>query len=204
MKLGVLTDIHERVDLLASAISMLRRLDCDRLIVLGDLFETGAAVAETVRLLAQAGATGVYGNHDLALCHEPTPEIVARYPKDVTTYFAALSPRLAIDDILFAHGAPWWDPTDPVEYYLGDPPHQCEQLRQHFLGEFRITFIGHFHRWELSNSKERTSWNGEVPIEFLPEERYFVTVHAVQNGWCALFETRRSDSSSGWLTPLRL
>jgi hypothetical protein len=199
MKLGILADIHERSDLLGTAIGLLQDLDCERLIVLGDIFEMGANVAETVRILVAAGATGVYGNHDLALCHEPSPEVVARYPEDVTRYFASLGPRLAIEDLLFTHGAPWWDPTNPVDYYLFDPPHQCDQLRRHFQETFRASFIGHFHRWELSDSHGPITWNGEQPIELAASERYFVTVHAVQNGWCALF-----DTASGRLTPLRI
>ena len=80
MRIGILADIHEDVQRLSQALGLLRREGVGRVVVLGDLFDTGKRIAETVALLADAGAVGVWGNHDLGLCHEPGERTRARYP----------------------------------------------------------------------------------------------------------------------------
>jgi len=72
MRLGILADIHEDIEGLTRALDQLRREAVDRVVVLGDLFDTGERVEATVDLLAEAGAVGVWGNHDLGLCDGPS------------------------------------------------------------------------------------------------------------------------------------
>ncbi len=57
MKLGVLADIHEHVRVLRRVIDALTRLGAERLVVLGDVFETGQRIEETVALLRDKGST---------------------------------------------------------------------------------------------------------------------------------------------------
>ena len=70
MRLGILADIHEDVAKLTLALRHFRREGVERVVLLGDVFDTGKRLRETVALLAGAGAVGVWGNHDLGLCHE--------------------------------------------------------------------------------------------------------------------------------------
>jgi hypothetical protein len=71
MKLGILADIHEDVQGLARGLALLRREAVDRVVVLGDLFETGTRLPDgpvpmlargksvfTLALRRKAGETG--------------------------------------------------------------------------------------------------------------------------------------------------
>ncbi len=71
MKLGLLADIHEQTGQLRRAIAVLQQHGGESFVVLGDVFETGPRMEETVGLLRQAGAVGVWGNHDVGLCWGP-------------------------------------------------------------------------------------------------------------------------------------
>jgi hypothetical protein len=51
MQLGLLADIHEQAEQLRRAVAVLRRHGADRFVVLGDVFETGKRMEETVGLL---------------------------------------------------------------------------------------------------------------------------------------------------------
>ena len=79
MKLGLLTDIHEHVAPLAAALNRFRQQRVDQVVVLGDLFELGTALEETCRLLDEARAIGVWGNHDFGLCGHSGAEARLRY-----------------------------------------------------------------------------------------------------------------------------
>lgn len=60
MKIGLLADIHEHVEHLEAALRVLERQAVDRVVVLGDIVETGKRIEATTRLLSQAGASGVF------------------------------------------------------------------------------------------------------------------------------------------------
>jgi Calcineurin-like phosphoesterase superfamily domain len=200
MKIGMLSDIHEDVPHLGLALGRLRDEGADRLVVLGDVFETGRQLAETVALLTQAGAGGVWGNHELGLCHRPDPAVLARYPGPVVDYMATLQPRLEAEDCLFSHGLPCWDPADPAIYYLGLRPEDPAGLASCFAAtDRRVIFVGHFHRWLIATPAGALPWDGSCPLRLAPPERYLVVVGAVLDGWCADYDTAR-----GVLTPHRL
>src|SRR5205807_5667644 len=111
MKIGILADIHEDIEALTRALDRLRRETVDRVVMLGDLFDTGDRVEPTVELLADAGAVGVWGNHDLGLCHEPSERTRGRYSPRVFAFTETLRPRLELEGCLFSHGLPNWDAT---------------------------------------------------------------------------------------------
>ncbi len=49
MRLGILADIHEQVRRLRKAIAVLQEHGADRFVVLGDVFDTGQRIEQTVR-----------------------------------------------------------------------------------------------------------------------------------------------------------
>src|SRR5260370_6507579 len=71
MKLGLLADIHENTRQLQKAIAVLQQHGAERFVVLGDVFEMGKRIEQTVRLLQEVEAVGVWGNHDVGLCSDP-------------------------------------------------------------------------------------------------------------------------------------
>ncbi len=51
MRLGILADIHEDLEHLRRALAVLQDQKVDRLVLLGDIFETGGRIEETVEVL---------------------------------------------------------------------------------------------------------------------------------------------------------
>jgi metallophosphoesterase superfamily enzyme len=136
MKLGSLADIHEQTDELRKAIDVLRLHGAERFVVLGDVFEMGKQIEETVRLLQQVAAVGVWGNHDIGLCFDPTEEMRQRYSPGVLDFMGSLQPRLEIDGCLFTHVEPWLDPhkIEDLWYFDGPPGHARETRQELFSG----------------------------------------------------------------------
>lgn len=197
MRLGILSDIHEDTAALRAALATFAREGVDRVVLLGDLFRDGAHAAATVDLLATAGATGVWGNHDLGMCLDPDPDLVDRHPPRVFAFSRTLRPRLEVADCLFAHGPAQWDAADPLSY-LGDERPEEAPIREACFAASpaRVTFMGHFHRWLCASQGGILPWQGEEPIVLDPAERFMVVVGAVCDGWCAVY-----DSASARLEP---
>ena len=86
MKLGLLADIHEHNNDLRMALDAFRRAQFDQVVVLGDVFEMGDRIDESCRLLEEAGAIGVWGNHDFGLCHDPAEQIRQMYSESVLAF----------------------------------------------------------------------------------------------------------------------
>jgi hypothetical protein len=195
MRLGLLADIHEDVRSLRLALARLERERADQIVVLGDVFETGKSLGETVDLLTAAGAVGVWGNHDIGLCWEPSAEIRTKYAGPVIDFMAMLRPRMELGGCWLTHILPWLDPTDPEQpWYLEGPPLTPEAAMPCFAATtHRVMFTAHFHRWIVLTPAARLSWDGQGPITLSPAERYLIVVAAVCNGWCALFDTTTSE-----------
>jgi hypothetical protein len=140
---------------------------------------------------------GVWGNHELGLVRQPTPELQERHGESVMSFFSELKPRLAIDDILFTHGLPSWNPSDPAIYYLGERPWAEQALTEVFKCiEHRVFFAGHFHRWFAATPTRTIPWDGISVLTFESSERYFVIIDAVYRGAFAIL-----DTDAGHLTP---
>ena len=194
MRLGLIADIHEQVEFLRAALEGCRQEQVDRVIVLGDVFETGARIEETCHLLAEAQAVGVWGNHDFGLCDSPSDKIRAKYPAAVVEYMTTLRPRLELAGCYFAHVEPWLDPEDIADlWFFEGPPDSDGRLKQIFDAvPNRLMFAGHYHRWLLATPGGVTEWQGEGPVR-LTNGRYFVGVHALLEGQYAIFDTETSE-----------
>lgn len=199
MKLGLLTDIHERVDYLSLALECFDKEHIDQIVVIGDVFEMGERIEETCALLAAVGAIGVWGNHDYGLCFEPDEQVLAKYPASVIEYMTSLRPRVDIAGCSFAHIEPWLDPSDLADlwYYEGPPRDQRGLDRIFSAVPNRLIFAGHYHRWLLATPDQVTTWSGHGPV-CLSDGRHFVVVDALCEGNYAIFDT---DTST--LTPVK-
>src|SRR5215471_13893123 len=195
MRLGILADIHEHTRQLRQAIAVLQQHGAERFVVLGDVFETGKRIEQTVRLLQQVEAVGVWGNHDVGLCFDPSEQVCRRYSAAVLAFMGSLQPHLEIDGCLFTHVEPWLDPhlVEDLWYFHG-PPDSPEKLARSFAAvPQRVLFIGHLHRWLLGTPSGVLPWHGDRPRCLDGADRYLVVVHAVCGGQCALYDTKTRD-----------
>jgi hypothetical protein len=199
MRLGLLADIHEDCDRLAAAIARCRREGADRLILLGDVFQSGERFAETVALLSREGVTGVWGNHEFGICHEPDAWVESQYGGPVLEYMLALRPRIEVEGALFGHVLPSNDPTDLTQpWYVTRFPESADAAAAEFAAfPHGRMFLGHYHRWAITTPAGLVPWQGDRQFVFDRGERYLVVVAAVCDGYCAVFDTAHDV-----LTPL--
>jgi hypothetical protein len=195
VRLGLITDIHEHVDKLELALAECDRRGVDKLICLGDVFQTGDAIRETVSLLAQRHIAGVWGNHDFGLCSHPSALVSSRrvrYVGPVLDYLATFRPSLEVEDCLFSHVEPWRDLNDVMGlWYLGGLPDVPEKAAPSFDAcSNRVMFTGHHHRWLVTARNGVIPWDGNRVIRLEPPQRYLVVVAAVCEGFCAVYDTR--------------
>ncbi len=195
MKLGILADIHEQTRELHKAITLLQAHGAERFVVLGDVFQNGKRIEQTVDQLREVQAVGVWGNHDIGLCFDPDDRVCGRYSASVLAFMGGLQPRLEIGDYLFTHVEPWLDPHRVEDiWYFGGPPDSPEKLARCFSAvPHRVVFIGHMHRWLLGTPDGILPWRGEERVRLDPQTRYLVVIHAVWDGRCALFDTETGE-----------
>ena len=98
MKLGLITDIHEHVEHLGTALRRFEKEQVDQIVMIGDVFEMGQQIEETCRLLTEANVVGVWGNHDYGLSFEPDDDTRAKYGEVTMSYMTSLRPRLVIEE----------------------------------------------------------------------------------------------------------
>jgi hypothetical protein len=194
MKLGLLADIHEHVGHLRRALDQFQREKVEQVVVLGDLFEMGTCIDETCRLLEEAGAVGVWGNHDFGLCSNPKADAFRAYDPAVIKYVSSLRPRLDVADCHFTHVEPWLNPDNMLDlWYFEGPPDDPAKLGRIFAASpQRIFFTGHFHQWLLARPSGIQPWQGDVPIR-LNDGRYFVVIGALCDGCYATFDTENFE-----------
>jgi hypothetical protein len=191
MKLGLLADIHESNENLRAALDRFRAEGVDQVVVLGDLFEMGERIEETCRLLREAGAMGVWGNHDFGLCSDPDERTRHKYAASVLDFMTGLRPRLEVDGCLFTHVEPWLDPEDISDlWYFDGPPDTPEKAAKSFEAvPHRFMFVGHVHRWLIARPGVILGWAGEKPIRLDGDNRYLILVAAVCDGKFAIFDS---------------
>lgn len=112
MKLGLVTDIHEDVDHLEIALNRFEDERVDQVVVIGDVFSVGEPIEATCRMLAEANAIGVWGNHDYGLSSQPDADVRSRYSDNVIEFMTSLCPRLEFAGCHFIHIEPWLDPNE--------------------------------------------------------------------------------------------
>ncbi|HEX8200250.1 MAG TPA: metallophosphoesterase family protein [Isosphaeraceae bacterium] len=201
VKLGLVTDIHEDIEHLQAALDRFRTAAVERIVMLGDIFETGPRLDAAVAILADAGAIGVWGNHDFGLCVDPSDFARGRFRPATLAYMATLRPRLELDGCLFTHVEPWLDPTDIRQlWHVEDRPLTPELIARSLdAAPQRVLFLGHFHRWLAATGAGLLPWDGRSPLRLDPAERYLVIINGVVEGWCATY-----DTATGELVPIDL
>ena len=173
----------------------------DEVVHLGDVCMRHRRLEETVALLRTANVAGVWGNHDFGLCRSVESEVRRRFSPAVIEYMGTLTPTLTREDCLCTHVEPWLDATDLTQlWYFEDPPQTPAQFARIFdAAPQRVFFSGHRHAWFLAGPAGPIPWDGATPVRLAPPDRYYVVLHAVLRGHCALYDTATGD-----LVPIRL
>jgi Calcineurin-like phosphoesterase superfamily domain len=201
MRIGILADIHEEVDALEAAIARCRREGVDRLVTLGDIFETGERFADAVDVLREADVSGVWGNHEFALYAGRGDSVESQFDWRTLDYMKRLTARHEVEGVLFGHVLPCLDPTDITQpWYVERAPSTALAAARNFAAfSHKRMFVGHFHRWLAVTPEGPLDWAGDRPFLLDPDIRYLVVVAAVCDGWCAIYDTRADV-----LTPLQV
>jgi hypothetical protein len=191
VRIGILSDIHEAIELLEVAIERLSREAVDRFVVLGDVFETGPRIDEAVGLLESIGAVGVYGNHDFGLCVDPSPYVLDRFSPSTLAFMGSLLPRMELEGCHFAHREPCLDCSDLVQiWHVDDEELPGEAIEKSFDAvPDRATFIGHFHRWQAFTRGGAMPWEGREPLVLPADSPTLVVVAAICDGHAAILDT---------------
>lgn len=200
MLIGLVTDIHDHVEPLGRALELFCRRGVDLVLTLGDscdAFTRHSRAAEVVALLRGANAVGVWGNHDVGLCHAVDDRARQRYPAPVLDFMATMKPRLVLEGCHFSHVGPSVDPYDAQALWSFDgdgPPNFLGRAWRSFatVAE-RLVFVGHYHRWLAVTEEGIQDWRGERPLSLAGPRRYFVVVGAVFQGQCAVLDTERCE-----------
>ncbi|MGE5179744.1 MAG: metallophosphoesterase family protein [Bacteroidota bacterium] len=123
MLIGIVADIHDAVQPLARALAILRERGAQRIVTLGDAFETiepGSPGPGVARLLAGVEAAGVWGNHDYALSHDVPNEVRKQADPALLAFSTRLQPQLVVEGCRFCHIEPWKDPFDLMDLWSFD------------------------------------------------------------------------------------
>jgi hypothetical protein len=203
MRIGIVADIHEAIESLQQALNEFHARQVDMVVSLGDACDTfgpAGRSTEVAALLRNAGAVGVWGNHDIGLCRDVSDEIRCVAAPEFLEYMGGMQPQLVIADCRFSHVEPWLDARrlDDLWYFDGPPDTPEKAGRSFDAVPEQYLFVGHMHRWLAMTPTGRLDWCGEAPLAMQPDTRHLVVVAAVVNGWCAIFDTAESR-----LTPIR-
>jgi hypothetical protein len=204
MLIGIVTDVHDDLERLVAALDRLRVLRCDRVVCLGDATDFHGPhnrAWEVARRLRDAGAVGVWGNHDFGLCRDVPLEALDNPDPEALAYYATWQPRLALGEYHFSHVEPWLDPNDPVAlWYFDGPPDTPDKLARSFAAvPHPAMFTGHFHNWLAGTEDGPLDWQGDRPLVLDPPHRYLIVVGPLFGG---VFATL--DTVTRTLTPHRL
>ncbi len=196
MRIGIVTDIHDEVELLAQALAAIRTAGVDAIVSLGDtsdLYGRWQKLASVATLLKDHGVVGVWGNHDFGLCRTVADEARQKFPAEALDFMATFQPRLELGNCHFSHVEPFLNPEKPEDLWcIEDCPDDRDRIAQRFAAiPHRAAFIGHFHCWRALSEDGRIEWNGTTSLHFEAGKRYLVVVGPLFRGDFAIIDTDR-------------
>ncbi len=152
MRIALISDVHANLPALEACLAAAAKAGVERLVFLGDLVGYGPdpeAVVARVRVLVEAGAIAIMGNHDQAVLkssggmNSVAAQAIAwtreHLSDDAKRFLAGLPLEVRSDDMLFVHS----DASDPAAWhYVTD----AEAARASLSGcQAAVTFCGHVH-----------------------------------------------------------
>ena len=199
MRYGLVTDIHSYAAQLAAALQLLQSQGVEQIVSIGDAFDAFRPRGETESVAEQlesCRAVGVWGNHDFGLSCNISDALRQRYPARMLEYTAGLQPRLTLDDCHFSHKEAPVDPHDLAQLWGSeespfDLPDRARRAFAHNIARWQ--FVGHYHQWWAGTADGPVDWHGERVLHLPPDQRWFIVVAAVCDGYCALFDSDRAE-----------
>ena len=203
MKIGIVADIHEAIEPLRRALELFREHGVDHVVNLGDacdIYSASGKAADVAELLRDAGAVGVWGNHDIGLCHEVSEKIAANVDAQTLAYMTKMRPFVSMHDCRFSHVEPWLDAMNYENlWYFEEMPNTPEMAARSFEAvPEHMLFVGHFHRWLIMTPSGNIDWSADAPLDLDPKTRHLILVAPVVSGWCVIY-----DQAESRLIPLR-
>lgn len=194
MRIGIVTDIHDEVELLVEALAALKAEGVDRIVSLGDTTDFHGVrnrAWEVAHRLRDANVLGVWGNHDFGLCRDVPMGLIETPDAAALEYYATFQPKVSFADCHFSHVEPWLDPENPVDlWYFDGWPNSVEMLARSFAAvPHTAMFLGHFHKWMAGTPEQVLAWDGDRPLVFAPNERHLIVIGALFNGCYAVYDT---------------
>ncbi len=189
-KIGLISDSHSNNSLMLDAIRILNDNGASSLIHLGDFCDSlmPETVDDSVEILNKYNVKTLLGNNEYIILTEFIQNNPGRVKDSTVSFMEELPYNFALDDICFAHSLPYdWpaatrQPLKGLVYLFS----KKDDL------PYRIIFRGHSHTMsvvEVNNgqSEEILVKSGEK-IQLLKDKKYIITVGAVEDGICAIFD----------------
>ena len=161
--LAFISDIHSNVEALTTCLAEIDRLQCKRIVCLGDVIGYGPEPRETLRLVMQRAEFSLLGNHEhgamfYASDFNPRARAAIDWTRDQLSrrdcpreenmkfwnYLDKMQKEHREGKMLFVHGSP----RDPVREYLvprdaTDKQKMAECFEK--MGDAKLCFVGHSH-----------------------------------------------------------
>lgn len=170
MRIAIISDIHGNYAGLQAVLADIERQQCDRVLCLGDLVDSGAQGIEVVRLFQQKAISVVQGNHD----EYPDTEL----PDDIKQYLSSLPEAIVEGQTVYTHTSPRRKKTKIVDAVEAWNVFEEAAARRIFVGDMHVPLIfGHQCVDKVSATSYPIPYDEE--FQFAPDDRYIVCVGAV-------------------------
>jgi predicted phosphodiesterase len=187
--IGLISDSHGNNMLLLKAILMLKQMDVQTIIHLGDICDSLSphALEDAVKILKDHGVLSIRGNNEYAILSNHQGDHASSLSPDVVNFLSGLPYTITLGDFCFAHSAPFdWPAATrrPITDYL---PH----LTQNESLPFKILFSGHSHTpsiLEIDGVRvKKIPAKSGIEKKLSRNRHYVITVGAVEEASSALF-----------------
>ncbi len=203
MKLGLISDIHGRLDALEIAWNLLSK-QADQILCLGDIVDGGDDAEKCITFIREKQLKTVHGNHDTSWVslQRLTPAMVQNL-----RWMDALPVHLELNGLHIIHDDPTLINLEPhLAYAYSDPGYlrTAQQLAQVFAQasvfapptQGKIVAVGHTHRPAVFHSHGELELVPSEPLHLDPDKNWIINPGTVggkprsnKGNTCALIDT---------------
>jgi len=179
--IGIISDIHARLDVLLSVLNILEDLEIDKVICLGDIVDRGPSPIRCIKVLRSRSILTLKGNHEVAFFEpelldewaqtEDHLQTAARISQDDLEYLENLPENHHEENALFVHANPidhvGRQANSKIDRFFLTHDSQAEVFSA--MENFSLCFVGHDHfpaTYALRKNGEIDIFNPEHPWDF--------------------------------------